>query len=57
MVESIGVIEARALARSEEVQNVCRWCNEFFEQYFEGPMPPTEPTPVRAANALAASAA
>jgi|GEM_PF-2712337 len=31
MVESIGVIEARALARSEEVQNVCRWCDEFFE--------------------------
>jgi organic radical activating enzyme len=33
MGESVGVPEAHARARTEELQNVCRWCDEFFEQY------------------------
>ena len=32
MGESIGVTEAHALARGEALENVCRWCDEFFEQ-------------------------
>ena len=35
MGESLGVSEAYALARTEDLQNVCRWCDEFFEQYRE----------------------
>ena len=40
MGESIGVSEAHALARTQDLQNVCRWCDEFFEQHFEGPRLP-----------------
>ena len=40
MGESIGVSEAHALARTQDLQNVCRWCDEFFEQHFEGPLLP-----------------
>ena len=40
MGESIGVTEAHALARGEVLQNVCRWCDEFFEQHLEAIMPP-----------------
>ncbi|MET4075625.1 hypothetical protein [Hymenobacter sp. UYCo722] len=35
MGESIGVTQAHALARGEELQNVYRWCDEFFEQHPE----------------------
>ena len=30
MGEPIGVTEAHALARSKELQNMCRWYDEFF---------------------------
>jgi hypothetical protein len=29
------VSESHALARTEDLQNVCRWCDEFFEQHPE----------------------
>lgn len=33
MGESVGVTEEYAHARTTELQNVCRWCDEFFGQY------------------------
>ena len=42
MGESIGVSEAHAHARTEDLQNVCKWCDEFFEQHFEGPLVASE---------------
>ncbi|NVO32694.1 radical SAM protein [Hymenobacter lapidiphilus] len=42
MGESVGVSEAHALARTEDLQNVCKWCDEFFEQHFEGPLVASE---------------
>ncbi|MFD2784540.1 radical SAM protein [Hymenobacter rubripertinctus] len=42
MGESIGVSETHALARTEDLQNVCKWCDEFFEQHFEGPLVASE---------------
>ena len=33
MGESIGVTEAQARARTEDLQNICRWCDEFFEHH------------------------
>ena len=48
--ESIGVSAAHAHARTEDLQNVCRWCDEFFATHFEGPMLPLEPA---AASAVA----
>ena len=50
MGETIGVTEAHALARTEALENVCRWCDEFFEQNFAGPMLPLA-APVPAASA------
>ena len=44
--ESIGVSAAHAHARTEDLQNVCRWCDEFFATHFEGPMLPLEPAVV-----------
>ncbi|WP_210513825.1 radical SAM protein [Hymenobacter terricola] len=35
MGESVGVTEAHAHARTEELQNVCLWCDEFFGQHQE----------------------
>ncbi|MDO7873187.1 radical SAM protein [Hymenobacter sp. ASUV-10] len=32
MGESLGISEEHARARTAELQNVCRWCDEFFEQ-------------------------
>ncbi|MBC8085367.1 MAG: radical SAM protein [Hymenobacter sp.] len=33
MGDSIGVSEAHARARTADLQNVCRWCDEFFGQH------------------------
>ncbi len=35
MGESVGVSEAHALARTQDLQNVCRWCDEFLEHQRE----------------------
>lgn len=42
MGESIGVSEEYAHTRTEDLQNVCKWCDEFFEQHFEGPLVASE---------------
>ncbi len=34
MGESIGIAEAFAKERGKDLKNVCRWCDEFFEHYF-----------------------
>ncbi len=35
MGESIGITEAFAKDRGHDLKNVCRWCDEFFEHYFD----------------------
>jgi hypothetical protein len=35
MGESIGISREFAVARTEELQNICLWCDEFFKNYFE----------------------
>lgn len=35
MGESVGISREFAEARNEELQNVCRWCDEFFQNYFD----------------------
>jgi len=35
MGESVGISRAFASERNEELQNVCRWCDEFFRDYFD----------------------
>jgi organic radical activating enzyme len=35
MGESIGITEAQAKARTNELQNVCLWCDEFFDKYYD----------------------
>jgi organic radical activating enzyme len=35
MGESVGISREFASARNEELQNVCRWCDEFFREYFD----------------------
>ena len=35
MGETIGISEAHARKRTEELQNVCLWCDEFFEKHFD----------------------
>ncbi len=35
MGESIGVTEAQAITRTEELKNVCLWCDEFFEKHYD----------------------
>ncbi len=35
MGESVGVPEAYARQRTAELQNVCRWCDEFFTRHFD----------------------
>jgi organic radical activating enzyme len=35
MGESIGITEAHARKRCGELENVCLWCDEFFEQHFD----------------------
>ena len=35
MGESIGIARDFAQARAEDLQNVCLWCDEFFEKYFD----------------------
>lgn len=35
MGESIGIPETKGKARATELQNVCFWCDEFFEKYFD----------------------
>lgn len=35
MGESIGITKEFAKKRSEELQNVCLWCDEFFTKYFD----------------------
>lgn len=34
MGEHLGISAAFAKARSEELQNICLWCDEFFEEHF-----------------------
>ncbi len=36
MGESLGVSAAQGLARAEALQNVCLWCDEFFERHYDG---------------------
>jgi organic radical activating enzyme len=35
MGESIGVTEAQAKGRTQELQNVCLWCDEFFDKHYD----------------------
>lgn len=35
MGESIGISEAFAKERTHELQNICLWCDEFFEKYYD----------------------
>lgn len=35
MGESIGVTEEHAKNRTQELQNVCLWCDEFFDKHFD----------------------
>jgi len=35
MGETIGISEEYARARTEELQNVCLWCDEFFDKHFD----------------------
>ncbi len=35
MGETIGISEAYARARTEQLQNVCLWCDEFFGKHFD----------------------
>lgn len=35
MGESIGITEEKARKRCGELENVCLWCDEFFEQHFD----------------------
>jgi hypothetical protein len=35
MGESVGVSREFAEARNAELQNICRWCDEFFRDYFD----------------------
>ncbi len=35
MGESIGISESHARKRCGELQNVCLWCDEFFEKYYD----------------------
>jgi len=35
MGESVGISREFAEARNAELQNVCRWCDEFFRDYFD----------------------
>jgi len=35
MGESIGISEAHARKRCGELQNVCLWCDEFFEKHYD----------------------
>ena len=34
MGESIGIAEEFAKERGKDLKNICRWCDEFFEHYF-----------------------
>jgi organic radical activating enzyme len=36
MGESVGISEEFARARMAELENICLWCDEFFEKHFEG---------------------
>ncbi|MBI1266660.1 MAG: radical SAM protein [Cryomorphaceae bacterium] len=36
MGESVGISEEFARARLAELENICLWCDEFFEKHFEG---------------------
>ena len=35
MGESIGITEEFAKERGKELKNICRWCDEFFDHYFD----------------------
>ena len=35
MGESVGISREFAEARNAELRNVCRWCDEFFRDYFD----------------------
>ncbi len=35
MGERFGISEAHARERAHELQNVCRWCDEFFEKHYD----------------------
>ncbi len=35
MGESIGISRAYAMARTEELDNICLWCDEFFKEHFD----------------------
>jgi hypothetical protein len=35
MGESIGISKEFATARTEDLQNICLWCDEFFKNYFD----------------------
>ncbi len=35
MGESLGVTEAQAKFRTHELQNICLWCDEFFDKYYD----------------------
>lgn len=35
MGESVGISREFAEARNAELQNICRWCDEFFRDYFD----------------------
>ena len=35
MGESVGIPRELAVARTEDLQNVCLWCDEFFRDYFD----------------------
>ena len=35
MGESLGISRERGLARAEQLQNICLWCDEFFEKHFD----------------------
>jgi len=38
MGESIGISREYAEQRTEELQNICLWCDEFFKQFFDANM-------------------
>jgi hypothetical protein len=35
MGESVGISREYAKARGEELQNICRWCDEFFDRHYD----------------------
>jgi hypothetical protein len=35
MGETVGLSREFAQARTEDLQNVCLWCDEFFRDYFD----------------------